>query len=72
MEKVKYSNFGWLPAKEMKPYNNHTVVMMVEQNGDLTLIEKIGYYENGEWVIYDVDNDYENIVHYWYPIPSLD
>ena len=50
MEKVKYSNFGWLPAKEMKPYNNHTVVMMVEQNGDIPLVERLGYYENGEWV----------------------
>ena len=72
MEKLKYSDYGWLPEKSMKPYNNHTVVIMVQVDGQFPLLEKLGYYENGSWFIYDVNESNENKVHYWYPIPSFD
>ena len=75
MEKKKYSNYGWLPANKLQPYNNHNVAVLVirdgyEEDGYET---HIGFYEDGEWHINDIsfldDNKNEYKVKYWFPIP---
>lgn len=66
-EKFNPTEFGWVSVKT-PPVNHNSVVVLVWMKTHKLYTEVIGYYEENEWEVRDVDdNDFE--IQGWFPYP---
>jgi hypothetical protein len=66
-QKFIATNYGWVSPLTPPVNHNQVVVLVFSTNNDLFL-ERLGYYENGEWEIYD-DEFKDFIIYGWFPYP---
>ena len=59
MEKKKYSNYGWLPANKLQPYNSHNVAVLVIRDG---------YEEDGQLFMSGYSNEIGIVTAHGYTI----
>lgn len=68
-EKFIPTEFGWVSPKT-PPSNHNNVVVLIWFNG--LYFEKMGFFEDEDWIVYDLDNDMRESAYEiqgWFPIP---